>query len=249
MKKWLSLFLVLTCSLVFASGHPVLSEAEKAYDAKQYGRAVELYEQLIKEGYTSFQLYYNLGNACYKKGELGKAIHAYELARKLEPDEEDIKINLGIANAKTIDKIDTKENFFITAVKTNLLSSLSTKAWAWLSILSLFLASLSFFVFYSITQPGLRRLFFSFSLLFVFGFIISYALGSAAVRSKSVNKFAIVLSKEVKVMSEPTPAASIRFRLHEGTKVRVIENNGDWLLIKLENGNEGWLMAPDLGII
>lgn len=249
MKKWLSILFVSLQFLTLASGKEVLTEAEKAYDAKQYGRAVELYEQLLKEGYTSYQLYYNLGNAYYKKSELGKAIHAYELARKLEPDEEDIKINLGIANSKTIDKIDTKENFFITAVKTNLLSSLSTKAWAWLSILNLFLASLSFFGFYVLTHPQFRRICFSLSLIFFLGFLTTYILGSAAVRSKSVNKFAIVLSKEVKVMSEPTPAASIRFRLHEGTKVRVVENNGDWLLIKLENGNEGWLQGPDLGII
>src|SRR6187455_379670 len=115
MKKWLSILLFLSAQTFFADGKQELNEAEKAYDARQYGRAVELYEQLLREGYVSCQLYFNLGNAHYKNGDLGKAIHAYELARKLEPDEEDIKINLSIANAKTVDKIDTKENFFITA--------------------------------------------------------------------------------------------------------------------------------------
>ena len=50
-------------------------------------------------------------------------------------------------------------------------------------------------------------------------------------------------------MNEPTSTASSKFNLHEGTKIRVVENNGDWVLIKLDNGNEGWVKLPDVGII
>ena len=50
-------------------------------------------------------------------------------------------------------------------------------------------------------------------------------------------------------MNEPTPTAKSKFSLHEGTKIRVVENNGTWLLIKLDNGNEGWLKVGDVGII
>lgn len=74
-------------------------------------------------------------------------------------------------------------------------------------------------------------------------------MGGSAIKSKSENKFAIVLEKEVKIMNEPNATATAKFRLHEGTKVRVVENNGDWMLIKLENGNEGWLKSLELGII
>lgn len=78
---------------------------------------------------------------------------------------------------------------------------------------------------------------------------MTYILGYSALNSKYENKFAIVLIKEIKIMNEPTVSANIKFRLHEGTKVRVVENNGDWLLIKLENGNEGWLKAAEVGVI
>jgi tetratricopeptide (TPR) repeat protein len=249
MKRWLNvLFLFLAISGLQAANE-TLVQAEKAYDERQYKTAITLYEQLIKEGYTSYQLYFNLGNSYYKNGNLGRAIHAYEIARKLEPDDEDIKINLSLANSKTIDKIDTKENFFITAVKSNILSTLTTNAWAWLNIISLLIAAAAFFMYYILSSIALKRVFFGISVLFAFTFLISYFLGSSAVRSKSENKFAIVLDKEVKIMNEPNATATTKFRLHEGTKVRVVENNGDWMLIKLENGNEGWLKSFELGVI
>lgn len=249
MKRWFNVIFFFLAISGLQAGNETLVQAEKAYDEKQYKTAITLYEQLIKEGYTSYQLYFNLGNSYYKNGNLGRAIHAYEIARKLEPDDEDIKINLSLANSKTIDKIDTKENFFITAVKSNVLSSLTTTAWAWLNIFSLFIAAAAFFMYYILSSFALKRLFFGISMLFAFTFLISFFLGSSAVRAKSENKFAIVLEKEVKIMNEPNATASTKFRLHEGTKVRVVENNGDWMLIKLENGNEGWLKSLELGVI
>jgi uncharacterized protein HemY len=81
-----------------------------------------LYESILKEGSTSYKLHYNLGNAYYKNNELGKAIYNYELANKLQPNNNDVKMNLKIANEKTIDKIESKENFFIIAIKSGLVT-------------------------------------------------------------------------------------------------------------------------------
>ena len=86
------------------------------------------------------------------------------------------------------------------------------------------------------------------SVLFI-TFIFTYFLGYAALKSKIENKYAIILTAQVNVMNEPNTMGINKFTLHEGTKVRVIENNGDWVLIKLENGNEGWLKLKEVGII
>jgi len=230
-------------------GNDLLQQAEKAYDSKKYKEAIADYEQLINDGFKSYQLYFNLGNAYYRNNELGKAIYYYELARKAEPNDEDVRINLGIASAKTIDKIDSKENFFISAVKINLLSSFNTKTWAWFSILSLLIASLLFFVFVNSSRLFVKRVLFLFACVFAITFAITYFLGYSALKSKSENKFGVILSKEVRVMNEPTFSATSKFNLHEGTKIRVVENNGDWILIKLDNGNEGWLKVNEVGII
>lgn len=245
-------FLYILICIFFAfkiSANDLITKAEKAYDSKKYKEAIESYEKLIKDGYKSYQLYFNLGNAYYRNNDLGKAIYYYELARKVEPNDEDIRINLGIASAKTIDKIDSKENFFISAVKTNLLSSFSTTAWAWLTIFSLASSAILFFLFVNSQILIIKRISFVLSSALFISFFVTYFLGYSAVQARYENKFAIILSKEIKIMNEPTAMAKVKFALHEGTKIRVVENNGDWLLIKLDNGNEGWVKVNDVGII
>lgn len=245
--KYILIFLVVFTTKNYSNN--ALQDAEKAYDSKNYKEAIVNYEQLVKDGFKSYQLYYNLGNAYFRNNQLGKAIYYYELARKINPNDEDVRINLGIASAKTVDKIDAKENFFISAVKSNILSSFTTQSWAWFSILTLGVACVLFFVFVSSKSIGVKRFTFTLSCLLLITFAITYALGYSALKSKSENKFAIITSKEIKIMNEPTVSASSKFSLHEGTKIRVVENNGDWLLIKLDNGNEGWVKILDVGII
>jgi tetratricopeptide (TPR) repeat protein len=239
----------LFCFSTMAHSNDLLKKAEKAYDLKHYKESIESYEKLVNDGYKSYQLYFNLGNAYYRNNDLGKAIYYYELARKAEPNDEDVRINLGIASAKTIDKIDSKENFFISAVRTNVLSSFSTTAWAWLTIVFFSGAAVLFFAFVNSTRLLVKRISFLLSCLFLLSFFITYFLGYSAVKARYENKFAIILAKEIKIMNEPTALAKVKFSLHEGTKIRVIENNSDWLLIKLDNGNEGWVKITEVGII
>ncbi len=245
--KYILIFLVVFTTKNYSNN--TLQDAEKAYDSKNYKEAIVNYEQLVKDGFKSYQLYYNLGNAYFRNNQLGKTIYYYELARKINPNDEDVRINLGIASAKTVDKIDAKENFFISAVKSNVLSSFTTQSWAWFSILTLGVACVLFFVFVSSKSIGVKRFAFTLSCLLLITFAVTYALGYSALKSKSENKFAIITTKEIKIMNEPTVSASSKFSLHEGTKIRVVENNGDWLLIKLDNGNEGWVKVLDVGII
>lgn len=249
MKKVIYLLLAFFFISVKGFSNDLLIKAEKAYDSKKYKEAIADYEQLIKDGYRSYELYFNLGNAYYRNNEMGKAIYYYELARKEEPNDEDVRINLGIAAAKTIDKIDAKENFFISAVKTNVLSSFSTNSWAWLSIISLAVACILFFIFINSVILIVKRIALFVSSVSLICFFVTYFLGYSALKSRVENKFAIITVHEIKVMNEPTQTATSKFSLHEGTKIRVVENNGDWVLIKLDNGNEGWVKLSDVGII
>jgi tetratricopeptide (TPR) repeat protein len=247
--KRLIAFVFVISNLQSFSEKDNLKLAEQAYDKKKYKEAITQYEELVKDGYKSYQLNFNLGNAYYRNNELGKAIYQYELARKLNPDDEDVRINLGIANAKTVDKINAKENFFVTVVKSNVLSTFSTNAWAWLSVLTLLLAASLAFLFFITSHPVLKRVCFVTGFLLLLGVFATYGLGYSALHAKHQNNYAIVLIKEIKIMNEPNLNAVSKFSLHEGTKVNIIENNGDWLLIKIDNGNEGWVKSLNLGVI
>jgi tetratricopeptide (TPR) repeat protein len=75
MKKVLIAILILLPVLTFAIDPQItVAKANKAYTAGFYDNAVELYKSVIAEGYESVELYYNLGNACYKQNDFASAI-------------------------------------------------------------------------------------------------------------------------------------------------------------------------------
>ncbi|MDF2451386.1 MAG: ion channel protein [Bacteroidota bacterium] len=223
-------------------------KAEKAYSEKNYKEAINLYESILKGGFTSYKLYYNLGNAYYKNNELGKAIYHYELANKLQPNNKDIKTNLRIANEKTIDKIESKENFFIGALKSGLVNSLSTTGWAWLSIFSLAGAFTFAFIFFLTKSVVFKRAGFFLGLILLLTCFGSMVFGYMALNGKQELNFAVILDRESKIHDEPNITSKTKFSLHEGAKVNVLEANPEWTNIKLENGNEGWVKSNEVGL-
>jgi tetratricopeptide (TPR) repeat protein len=238
---------LLTSATSFANSD-LQAKAEKLYSEKKYNEVIDTYETILKEGLVSYKLYYNLGNAYYKNNELGKAIYNYELANKLEPNNKDVKTNLRIANERTIDKIESKENFFIDAIKSGLVNSLSTKDWAWLSIFSLIGSLALAFLFFITNHLLLKRTGFFLSVIFFILFIGSMLLGFTALNDKQLINFAVIIKSESKIYEEPNTSSNSKFNLHEGTKVNVLESNTDWTNIKLENGNEGWIKTGDVGL-
>lgn len=242
-----SLLLILISTSVIANSDLQI-KAEKAYSNKDYKQAISLYESILKEGSSSYKLHYNLGNAYYKNNELGKAIYNYELANKLQPNNKDVKTNLRIANEKTIDKIESKENFFIIAIKSGLVNALSTTGWAWFSIFSLLGCLLFAFVFFISNKLLFKRLGFFLSGISLIVFISSMVLGFSALEDKQEVNFAIVTNRESKIHEEPNVTSKTKFSLHEGTKVSVLETNPEWTNIKLENGNEGWVKTTEVGL-
>ena len=240
--------LCLVLSLHAFSSVDLTLQAETFYKNKNYKGAIESYEMIVKQGMTSYKLFYNLGNAYYKNNEIGKAIYNYELANKLKPNNEDIKTNLRIANQKTIDKIESKENYFLGAIKTGLVNYFTTTGWAWLSIGSLIMCLVVAFLFFMSGSMSIKRLSFFISVLCLIVFIGSMALGFSALHSKQQISFAIITTRETKIHEEPSATSKSKFSLHDGTKVSVIETNETWTNIKLENGNEGWVKTTDIGL-
>ena len=58
---------------------------------------------------------------------------------------------------------------------------------------------------------------------------------------------AIVLRPVSSVKSSPSgDSAKDLFVLHEGTKVKVLDNVGGWSNIELSNGNQGWVPSTDI---
>ncbi len=243
----LYMFLFMGAQLLSATIN-VQDSAEVAYSKKEYKKTINYYEIILKEGLTSSTLHYNLGNAYFKENLLGKAIFNYELALKLNPQDEDIKNNLRIANAKIVDKIEIKENYFANTLKTGLYTLFSTTGWAYLTIICLLVAALLFVLFKVTDKIMLQRFGFWMGCLFVISFVFSLLIGYAALLNKNKHTQAIIIVQEAAVLTEPNTTSKIKFNLHDGTKVTVLNINADYTAIQLANGNEGFIATKDLGL-
>ena len=61
---------------------------------------------------------------------------------------------------------------------------------------------------------------------------------------------AIVMRPVVSVKSSPSGEASTDlFILHEGTKVKIIDEVGSWNNIELADGRQGWIRSGDIETI
>ena len=127
----------LCCGTVVAQADAdkIWDDANTAYINADYVAAIDGYEKLLDSGLESDRLYLNLGNAYFKRGMNGKAILNYNRALKLAPSDDDIRYNLSIANAYVQDKIDAVPVFFAKRWLIGLGNSLSSNAWAALSLL------------------------------------------------------------------------------------------------------------------
>jgi len=245
--KIILLMLIITSVKVFANTDLYI-QAEKLYEQKKYDEAILIYESILSSKLTSPKLYYNLGNCYFKTNQIGKAIYNYELSKKNNPKDEDTQVNLKIANTKTIDKIENKENYFIGALKTSILNYFTSTILAWLSIISFTVFLCMFFLFFISKSIILKRLGFFIGILSFMVFIASMVLGYSSLNYKDQINYAIILTHELEVHSEPNSNSDSKFSIHEGTKVSVINQTNQWVNIKLENGNEGWAETSHLGL-
>jgi hypothetical protein len=197
-------------------------------------------------GIESPEVYFNLGNAYYKTKQYTLSILNYERAKLLAPDDEDIEFNLQVANQKVVDSIQELPGIFIVRWWNALVNSQTTDTWAVISIFSfvVFLTMLGFY-FFAKTSEVKRITFWSGCFLIVFT-IFSYTF-AAKQKSRLVNHtYAIVMQPTVTVKSSPSETGTNLFVVHEGLKVRITDKLGDWVEIRLADGNKGWLLTESV---
>lgn len=248
LKRCIYLLLLIASPLLAFSNDDAAASFKKGnelYQKAKYKEAAAVYQQMVDDDYQSATLYFNLGNAYYKTGDIAPCILYYEKARKLSPGDEDIRINIQMANTKTIDKIEVPPKFFLSKWWHSFILSFSADALAILSI-ALFLAASGLLILYRFSGSVIvkKAAFYSAIVLFIVG------IGSIFVSGRQANYFdahheAIIFTSSVVVKSAPAATSKNVFVLHEGTKVNILDKNTNWVKIRLLNGNEGWVTTAD----
>ena len=123
------------------------TKANFYYNESKYDTALVIYEGILKDGFVSAPLLYNIGNTYFKMRNYPMAILNYEKALKLDPTDDDIRQNLVIANALITDKIEPLPVFFLTKWWRNLGNMLTANGWATVTLVILGIFLLLLFSF------------------------------------------------------------------------------------------------------
>jgi tetratricopeptide (TPR) repeat protein len=249
-NKIYSLFIALiVCLNVQAVGEFNLDKADVAYTAGEFNNALEIYNSALEKGYESADLYYNVANCYFRKGELAASILNYERALKLDPSHDDAKHNLEFAQTRTVDKIDSLGTVFLVDWWNAIANITSADAWAWIAI-SLFvvmLVALSLYIF--VRKMWVRKVGFSVAIVALFFTIISILCAYTRYEVETSKSEAIVFSQTVTIKSSPDSSGNDLFILHEGTKVKIKSTLGEWVEISTLDGNSGWMPASAIEVI
>ena len=233
--------------LIPAAGQAVTkAEADSAYIRGEYQEAIKDYEALLKQG-ASADLYYNLGNAYYRTENITRAVLNYERALLLSPGDRDIRFNLQIAQAKTIDKIVPESEMFFFTWYRSLVNLMSVDGWARTALVSLTLVIILLLVYLFSAQIWLRKIGFFGGIVLLVLFVLSNIFAWQQKQNLLFRKGAVVIAPSVTVKSTPASNGTDLFILHEGTKVTIKDGSmKDWKEIRIADGKEGWIEGKQL---
>lgn len=247
MKKLL-VFIALLWSVagVSRAADPLVA-ADSAYNAGNYSRAIELYDSVLVSGQESATLYYNLGNAHYKSDQIGWAVFNFRRALALDPSMEDARYNLEVASSRAIDKIEGVPDFFLISFARSVRDSMSANGWAAWALVWFLLAVGGGVVWLTMQVLGWRKVGFSVMVVSLICSVVGLWAAWGSYGNQSQGKWGVVVHTATSVVSAPNVEGRDLFVLHEGTVVDILDRSGEWVEVRLINGEKGWLRASALG--
>ena len=249
MKKFLFRFPLIMIGLIgsisYASTRQeavsLFFDGNRAYKQGDFKAAIESYEGIVQKGEASGAVYFNLGNSYFKDNQLGKSIVNYERALKIIPRDSDLKYNLKYAMSFLPQREEAGERNLIARLLAAHRHFYSTDEMILVILVLIFWAGVFYLagLWVKWSKAMMRMgLFFIAFLIFIFVWQLNVKLAD--------EKNAAVILKTTDAKFEPRAEATIHFSLHDGNRVTVIKEEGNWVKIKRPDGKLGWVEAANL---
>jgi tetratricopeptide (TPR) repeat protein len=217
------------------------------YAEGKFEEAATDYEHALHLGYESAPLYYNLGNAYFKQGSLGKAILNYIRARRLMPRDADIQSNLTYARSLIQNGFAAPQQRwyarlfrvladFVSLDEITLVCELVYLLICVMTVLSAFFART-------------RKAFGYAGAPLVVLLALSLSLFAADYREEYLQNRAIIIAEKSDCRFEPFDDATTHFALHEGECVDVLSSKAEWIKIRRIDGKQGWIRLGDIELL
>ncbi|WP_411766330.1 tetratricopeptide repeat protein [Winogradskyella sp. A3E31] len=234
---------------LWAQNETHFEKANALYNKGQYAEAIEKYETILDNDQHSAEVYYNLANAHYKLNNIAPSIFYYEKALQLKPNDPDIKNNRAFAQKMTVDGFVETPQVGFSKIINNTINLLSFDNWAILAVASVILFVILYLSYYFSYNTNKKRLAFVLSLLSVIVALIAVSMAFQRYSLDKKDQPAIVFAQESKIKADPNTSSDEIIRVHEGTKVQVLEAFNDWKKVKVSNGSEGWIPSEDIKLL
>jgi tetratricopeptide (TPR) repeat protein len=212
--------------------------ANKLYEQSKFAAAAEGYSRLVESGAVSAPLLFNLGNACFKSGQLGQAIAVYRQAKRLAPRDPDITANLQFARGQIQGPTLAPDRW------ETWLNRLTLNEWAWLASTSIWVL----FVLLAVAQfrPSLRSALRNTLIACAVVAVLLCALAGASFRLRRVERIATVITPEAVAHNGPLEESPNAFTLYNGAEVRVLDSKDGWLMVSTDPRRTGWVRQDKL---
>lgn len=255
MRKILLIFVLISFALSMAASTPAV-QADSAYNAEDYNRAIELYREAIAENGLSSDIYYNLGNAYYRAGLLGRAVLSYERSLRLDPTNSDARTNLDFVRSRIQDRPED-DTAFISSMHNSLMGSMTANAWAWSAfvVFLLFLGAVALYIFSTSVLLRKTGFFGGLVLLFVFLYFLLVAYDANDYATSHETAVVVVPSTQLSSVPRASKTASDRVvTIHEGTVVEIVDSistpddpvSPKWYNVKINNSTKAWMRSSDV---
>jgi hypothetical protein len=227
-------------------------EANALYKAGRYADAAVRYEALREAGFRSGALYFNLGNAYLKAGDLGRAVLGYRRALRVLPRDPDVRANLRFAEEQLSGAAGVAAQppplwhrlLFPLAFR----ATAGELAGAASLVYALILLGLTVRLFARSWRPVLGRLAAVAAFLLA---VLSASLGYRIVHD-DLRTTAVVVEREgtgVAVRFEPADDGTVHFRVPAGAVVEILAEREGWQQVARADGRRGWIPARALEVL
>lgn len=219
-----------------------------AYQSARYDEAATAYETIVKYGIRDPRVEYNLGNAYFRLGNLGRAILHYERAHRLSPVDGDILANLELARSRRFDRVEAEEVAAVVRWTRGAQDRLGPDRQA-LVFLALIWIIAGLVTWATIRPSGWTA---------AVGWTLAVLVLAASLTALSWlvtwqrlegERIAVVLDDSVEVLAGPGENNASLFTVHEGLTLTVRSERPGWVQVSLPNGLNGWVPRAVLGFV
>ncbi|MCM1152595.1 MAG: tetratricopeptide repeat protein [Muribaculum sp.] len=247
------------------NGSTLIADADSAYSRGEFDRAVELYNEVIHNQGISSNLYVNLGNAQYKRGNTGEAVIAYLRALRLDPSNKVAKSNLNFLRSFVIDsnRAEIKEKkgnvepdspSFWRSLYNHISSDHLPNTWAaWAVVCFLCLVAAGCCYVFS-SNVLIRKIGFFSGLLFLIGTVLLVICAYSAAKAWNKNDVGVIIENKTALRTQPGDTASaVGTVLHGGTELTVASTDSVdgkiWYNCRLNNDMQGWVSGSEFEMV